>query len=105
MPGGLYNLGSNIGRLTQDEFAAVPEVNLRVGVKVTKGVSVSAGYNYLYMSRVVRPGDQISQTVNPTLIPTSTTLAVPFGPRQPSAGVTQSDFWAHGVNVGLSVAY
>ena len=105
VPGGLYNLGSNLGRYTNNTFAVVPEVNVRVGYQLTSHMAVTAGYNFLYIDRVVRPGDQINATLNPTFIPTSPNLGVPFGPRQPTFNLDQSDFWAHGASVGVTLTY
>ena len=103
--GGLYYLATNSGRYTRDAFAAVPEIGVKIGYQLTSHVSVTGSYNFLYLSRVVRPGDQVNTAVNPTFLPTSPTLGVPFGPRLPSFPFTESDFWAHGVNIGLAVTY
>ena len=35
---------------------------------------MTAGYNFMYLSRVARPGDQINETLNPSFIPSSPTL-------------------------------
>lgn len=105
VPGGLYNLSTNNGRFTRDEFAVVPEASVKFGYRIREQVTLTAGYDFLYLSRVVRPGDQIEQTVNPTFVPTNTNLGVPFGPRQPGAKFVQNDFWAHGASVGVLVTY
>jgi hypothetical protein len=103
--GGLYNLAPNAGRYTKDDFAVVPEVGLKVGARLTPRLSVTAGYDFIYLSRAVRPGEQVNQTVNPTFLPTSPTLGVPFGPRQPGFTFHQTDFYAHGATVGLAFTY
>jgi hypothetical protein len=106
VPGGLYALSSNSGRYTSDVFAAVPEAALRVGYRVSRCVTITAGYNFLYIPGVVRPGEQIDPVLNPTRIPTSPTLAVPFGPpRRPQFLGRDTDFWAHGASVGLTLTY
>src|SRR5262249_57995102 len=58
-PGGLLAQPTNIGQIGRDRFAVVPEVGVKVGFQVTDHLRAYAGYNFLYMSSVVRPGDQI----------------------------------------------
>ncbi len=69
--GGLLALPTNIGRHTQSRFAVLPEVGLNVGYQLTDGIRVYTGYNFLYLSNVVRPGDQIDRVLNPTQVPVS----------------------------------
>jgi hypothetical protein len=101
IPGGLY-ASSTSGRRTFDDFAVIPELNFNVGVQLTPAVRVFAGYSFLYMSDVVRPGDQIGSAVNATLFPglpgagPAGTAVMPF---------TRSDFWAQGVNFGMALRW
>ena len=96
--GGLLAQPTNIGTYSRDRVAAVSEVGLRVGYQVTECFRVFAGYDYLYVSDVVRPGPQIDRTVNPTQIP-------PFGPvtgpARPAFAFHGSDFYAQGLTLGL----
>lgn len=94
----LYVLPSNIGRTTKDFFAVIPEVGLDVGYDVTERVRVSAGYTFLYWSNVVRPGEQIDFETN-----TAQIFGVP--PLRPMPMFNTTDFWAHGVNLGLTLRY
>ncbi|HKB40566.1 MAG TPA: BBP7 family outer membrane beta-barrel protein, partial [Gemmataceae bacterium] len=71
LPGGLLVLPSNSVRRANDTFSILPEGSVEVGLQVSKRVSVSLGYSFLYWTRVVRPGDQLNQTVTPTQLPTS----------------------------------
>ena len=54
--------------------------------------------NFLFLSNVARPGNQIDRTVNTTQL-----FGTPpvVGPARPAPLFNQSDFWAQGVNVGL----
>jgi hypothetical protein len=105
VPGGLLALVSNIGSMTKNEFAYVPELTLKFGYQWTQRISTYIGYNMLYMSRVVRPGDQIDPFVNPVFVPVSNQFGSNFGPVRPIAVLNQSDFWAQGVTFGLSIRY
>jgi hypothetical protein len=104
-PGGVQALTSNIGNYRQDEFAVVPEVGVNVAAEVMPGLRVWAGYTFLYWSNVVRPGDQIDPALNPGLVPTDVTFGTPGGPARPLFSFKDSDFWAHGVNVGAAFRY
>ena len=65
-PGGYFALPTNSGTYTRDRFAVVPEANLSVGYQVNRVISVFAGYSFLYLSNVARPGEQIDRVINPS---------------------------------------
>ncbi|MBY0523246.1 MAG: BBP7 family outer membrane beta-barrel protein [Gemmataceae bacterium] len=99
--GGVYAVPSNIGRQTHDIFAVVPDVQLKVGYDVTDGVRTFIGYNFLYLTSVVRPGDQVDRIVNNTQ-----RLGLPLvGLAQPTPQFNKTDFWAQGISFGLEVRY
>jgi hypothetical protein len=99
--GGYFATPTNIGERTRHVFAVVPEAGLNVGYRVTPWMAIVAGYTFFYASDVVRAPDQINRTVNYSTQPP----APPTGPQEPSFRFRSSDFWAHGVNVGLSLAF
>ncbi len=103
--GGLLAQPTNSGRFSQDRFAVVPEVGVNVGYQATKHLRVFAGYNFLYCSNVVRPGDQIDRTVNPTQLPTTGMSPQLIGPARPAPVLRDTDFWAQGVNFGVEFRY
>jgi hypothetical protein len=99
LPGGFLAGTGNNGRYTRDEFAVMPEVGLKAGVKLTSHVLVTGGYDFLYLSRVVRPGDQLDPAgiaARLTGAPAAASTGVPF---------TRTDFYAHGASVGLTLTY
>jgi hypothetical protein len=103
-PGGLLAQPSNSGRVTADRFAVAPEARFRLGYQVTDHLGVFVGYQFLYLSKAARPGDQVDALINPGQIVTSDRFGQP-GPNRPTLAQTTSDFWAHGVNVGLDFRY
>jgi len=105
VPGGLLALSSNIGRYTKDEFAAVPELGINFGYQINPLVRAYVGYSFIYLSDVARPGDQINRSVNPALVPTSTTYGTASTPAAPGFTFQRTEFWAQGVNFGLEVRY
>ncbi|MCI0460251.1 MAG: BBP7 family outer membrane beta-barrel protein [Gemmataceae bacterium] len=103
---GLLALASNSGSFTRDKFAVVPEVGVNAGFRFNEHFRVFAGYTWLYISEVVRPGDQIDRNLSPTQIPTSQLAgALVLAPRRPVMPFNGTDFWAHGVSVGLEIRY
>ena len=50
---------------------------------------------------VLRPGDQIDRTINPT----QAAGGVLVGPPRPAPLFNTTDFWAHGVNAGLELSF
>jgi hypothetical protein len=99
--GGLLALPSNSGHFTRDEFVWVPEIGLNFGYQWTDHVKLYVGYNFLYISSVVRPGEQIDRVVNTNQLPP----AVGGGPARPAFTFNASDFWAQGVNFGVEFKY
>lgn len=100
--GGLLAQPTNIGRDARDQFCIVPEAGLRLGYYFTERLRGYVGYDVLYMSNVVRPGDQVDTFVNSSYIPPRGT---PIGPATPRYQVRSTDFWAQGVSFGLEWRY
>jgi hypothetical protein len=101
--GGLYAQPSNIGHYDRSVFAVLPEVGLKFGVQLTDFARAYVGYNFLYLSNVQRAGDQADQRVNPNLLPPRP--AVVAGPALPAYTPKTTDFWAHGISVGLELRF
>jgi hypothetical protein len=99
--GGLLALPSNIGRYDRDVFTWVPELGITVGYQCSDHWKFFVGYNILYWSSVVRPGEQIDRTVNTNQLPPP----VAGGPNRPLFTYNASDFWAQGVNFGVEFKY
>ena len=104
LPGGILALPSNTGVFTHNAFSVVPEVRAQISYDLRSWLRVSAGYNFLYWTNVVRPGDQISTTVSASQLPSSPSYA-PGTTLVPSPPRNSSDFWAHGVNFGVTLRY
>ena len=60
--GGLLAQSTNIGTYTQDEFAVVPEFDLRIGYQMTEQFKLTLSYTAIYWSNVVRPGIKLTET-------------------------------------------
>ncbi|MBA4190987.1 MAG: hypothetical protein C0467_23625 [Planctomycetaceae bacterium] len=102
LPGGLLTQSSNIGTYERTTFAVMPEIGVKLGYKVTNHLQVFAGYNFIYLSNVVRAGDQIDLRVNPNLLPPANGLG---GPLVPAFAFKETDFWVQGISLGLRLSY
>ena len=98
LPGGLLTQTSNIGTFRRNEFAVVPEFNFNLGYQLTDHLRMTVGYTFIYVSNVVRPGEQISRDVNPNLLPPPADPVV--GDPRPIFAFDNTDYWAQGISVG-----
>jgi hypothetical protein len=101
---GLFALGTNSGEHSRNMLAFVPEMTLNLGVNVTSRISAFVGYNLIYVSNVLRPGDQIDRSLNLTQS-NVIGLGTLIGPARPTTLFNGSDFWAQGINLGFQVRY
>jgi hypothetical protein len=76
-----------IGRYSQDRFAVAPEARLNLGYQFTPWLRGTIGYDFLFLSSVLRPGNQIDNVYD--------------GVSHPMVPMKTSTYWSQGLNVGL----
>lgn len=103
--GGLLALPTNSGRFRRDDFSVVPEVGVNLGYQVGPNLRMFVGYNFLYWSNVLRPGDQIDRVLDETQIPNFGSSAGRAGLGRPIVPFKSTDFWAQGVSFGVELRY
>jgi hypothetical protein len=121
--GGLYTAGpnratgypGNIGHFEHNRFTVVPELTLTVSYDINSHWRVFGGYNFLYWSDVIRPGDQIDRVLDVTNVPNlnpsmrtvtgATTMFTSTGQNHPDVPFKESGFWAQGLNFGVEFRY
>lgn len=89
LPMGNYATLQN-GSYHLEHFAVLPELQLNVGYQFTSWFRASIGYSVLYLSDIVRPGDQIDNT---------------YGGSHPLVPLANSSFWAQGINFNFQLSY
>ncbi|MBX9582154.1 MAG: BBP7 family outer membrane beta-barrel protein, partial [Gemmataceae bacterium] len=95
--------GANIGTFGRDRFAVLPEVGVNVGYHVTNHCRVFVGYNFLYLSSVLRPANVIDPVVDAARVPNflpGGAAPLPGTPR-PAPQLNGTDFFAQGVSFGV----
>jgi len=106
-PGGLFAQPSNMGRSHANRFTLLPAVEVKAGYAFDDRTRVFVGYDILGWGQVVRPGNQVDRHVNLTqnavLDPNGTGTLI--GPAAPTPLQTRSEFWAHGISVGLEFLF
>ena len=98
-PYGIFAMPANEGKFTQVHFAVVPEVQFKVGYNITPSIALTVGYDFLYDSNVIRPGDQINRNVpkGQTFQQDGTAASL----TSPARLFRTSDFYAQGITIGL----
>lgn len=91
VPVGVLAGPTNATANTTGYFAVIPEAGLRLGYEVCEGVRVSAGYTFLYWSKVRRASEQIDLSV--------------LAPGRPAFRNATTDVWFQGWTLGLEVRY
>lgn len=102
-PGGLLALSSNIGGYSRVRLAALQDAALNVSYRLADNVQLRLGYEFVRVSSVLRPGQQIDLGVNPSLLPFNPGPA--SGPIRPWYRPEGEVFWMHGINLGVAVQF
>jgi hypothetical protein len=105
---GVLGLPTNSGRVTHSGFAVLPEAQLKIGCKLGDNGRFYVGYNFLFLSDTIRPGDQVDRTLSPNQIPVlpaqPSTSAV-LTPERPQIVLSRADFWVQGLLIGMEWKY
>jgi hypothetical protein len=103
--GGLLAAGPNIGSFDRNKFSVVPEATFNVGYMVTPTLRAYVGYNFLYWTNVIRPGDQIDRVIDLSFVPNSPTNVPASGLLRPQPTFHQSDLVVQGVQFGMELRW
>jgi hypothetical protein len=95
-PGGILTQASNMGVYRRDQLALIPELNVKLGFQITPGWRATAGYNFTYISRVARPGNEVDLVVNPPYTPGAQQVVA-----RPQYLNNPTDLWLQGVTAGF----
>jgi hypothetical protein len=107
IPGaGTFVQATNAGRSTRHQFDIVPEVNFKAGYQITTWARAFIGYDFLFLSNVLRPGNQIDRMINFSQTVQNAVAGNPSAPGvSPAVNLLGSEFWAQGINLGLELRY
>lgn len=102
-PGGFLALSSNMGDHSRVKLTWIRESQISLSYAVLENVILRVGYSLMYVSGVVRPGEQVDLGINPTVLPFS--AAPPTAPARPGFRFNEEVFFMYGVNLGLTVQF
>jgi hypothetical protein len=80
-----------MGRYARDRFALAPEAQLKVGYQLLPSLRGQVGYDFLYLSNVVRPGNQIDNVYD--------------GVTRPAVPWNTSSYWGQGLTLSVQFSY
>jgi hypothetical protein len=99
--GGLLAQPSNIGTFTQNKFALIPQIDVKVGYQLLPALRATVGYNFTYISNVIRPGEQVDLNVN-----SSQFAGLPLvGPADPAVLMDTTSIWLQGFTMGVDLRF
>lgn len=106
-PGGLLALPSNMGTYRDDAFALLPELDLKASFQITQRLSLSVGYNLLFLTDVYRTGQQIDRSLDASQLPGALPLndITAAGHTHPAPLLSSSTLCAQGLKLGVSLTY
>ncbi|HKI32815.1 MAG TPA: BBP7 family outer membrane beta-barrel protein [Gemmataceae bacterium] len=102
--GGLLSAPFDQGSHSRNRIAFVPEINVKVGYVITPWLRAYVGYDFLYLSSVVRPGDQTgisTSGVQAAVAGTTSQITV----NQPAFRFSSTDMIINGINFGVEFRY
>ncbi len=102
--GGVFAEPTNIGHHNKNQFAILPEFTMTLGYQLTQHARATVGYNILYLSNVLRAGDQIDE-VDARQVQSLSTFNPKSGAVQPAPTFFSDRFYAQGLNLGLEFSY
>jgi hypothetical protein len=106
-PGGLLALPSNMGRYEDDQFALLPELDLKLRILSTERLSASIGYNLMFLTQVYRTGEQIDRSIDTDQLPGFLPINDRVAARQlrPAPVQNSGTLRAQSLSLGLSWTY
>ena len=99
--GGLLALPTNIGSYNLDGFGVIPELGATLEYQLTRRLSTTFGYRFVYWSRVARPANQVDLNINPSQFPPGQLT----GAAAPQFQSVITDFWTQGLTGGLKYQF
>jgi hypothetical protein len=99
--GSLLAQPSNSGRHRSNRVAVIPEISGNLSFHITKNIEVTAGCSLIYINRIMRPGDAIDTSLNPSTFGG----AAGSGATRPLFGFTKSDALLFGYSGGVTARF
>ena len=102
---GIFAQPSNSGRTSSTAFAVNPEFQVKLGYDLRPNIRLTVGYDFLYLSNVVRPGDQLDRNLPKGQVFMQGGPSVVTSTTQPARLFRTTDFYAQGLNAGVTLRF
>lgn len=103
-PIGLFAEPTNIGRFKKNQFAFLPEFRAKLHYCFNGVFRVFVGYNILYISKVIRPGNQIDRVINQSQNPSLGGTGL-VGPARPKPLFKNNSMWIQNASMGIEYLF
>ncbi len=102
-PIGLFAEPSNIGTFRENQFAILPELEMKVGYHLNKAIYPFFTYNILYINNIIRASNEIDRRINQSQNPLIGGSGVLTGPAYPAKQFNNTSLWMQGVSIGMEI--
>lgn len=102
---GIFAQPSNSGQRSSTAFAVNPEFQVKLGYDLTPNIRLTVGYDFLYLSNVIRPGDQLDRNIPKGQVFMQGGQNTATSTTQPSNLFRTTDFYAQGLNAGITFRF
>ena len=108
--GGYFALPTNIGTHHKTVLSSVSELNFSLGYEMTSCLNVMVGYGFIYATDITWATKVPDRVINTTQVlgfqfAEFVPPAVLVGEAAPKAKLKSDSFWAHGLNIGIKMAF
>jgi hypothetical protein len=104
--GGIFAEPSNIGSKSGNEFSVLPEFKIEFGLRLLTNLYANFGYDIMWWSNVIEPGNQIDRNINFSQNPVINPPGTLAGPANPVKMLNKtSNYMAQGLTFGLAYHY
>lgn len=100
---GIFAQPNNSGNRSSGAFAVQPEFKIKLGYDLSPNLRLTVGYDFLYLSNVIRPTDQIDRNIPKGNVFGQGGTVTTTG--YPARLFRTTDFYAQGLNTGLSFRF
>ncbi|MES1213038.1 MAG: BBP7 family outer membrane beta-barrel protein [Singulisphaera sp.] len=99
--GGLLAQPTNIGNYRHDVFSLLPQLEMKLSFMFSPNIRLMVGYDIMYWTRVVRPGQQIDEYINPTQAQGGTLIGTPG----PVFRFQETQLLVQGLSTGVEIRF